>query len=210
MSREESMTNPLDQTIETYRQHFDKYVERTPSEPTGEYKDWMDSFLTRLPVGGRILEIGSASGRDARYFASKGMKVLCTDIVPQALDRLSEQGFETAEFDFRDQPKSEWINAFDGFFANAVLLHATQEIFERMLMHIAAILKTGGTAAFSLKMGKGEEVSLEKMEAPRYYHYYSEQEVRDLLKNFPFKIVQSTFAEQGKWLMIVMERVDHV
>ena len=35
----------------------------------------------------------------------KGYKVICTDIVPEALERLSQEGFEVSEFDFRNEPK---------------------------------------------------------------------------------------------------------
>jgi hypothetical protein len=57
--------NPSDQTIETCRANFDKYVERTPHEPLGEFKDWIDSFISYLPAGGEIPEIGSAIFLDA-------------------------------------------------------------------------------------------------------------------------------------------------
>ena len=60
------MENPSDKTIETYRQNFDKYVERTPAEPSGEFKEWMNSFASHIPKDGVILEIGSASGREWR------------------------------------------------------------------------------------------------------------------------------------------------
>lgn len=198
------MENPSDKTIETYRQNFDKYVERTPAEPSGEFKEWMDSFVSHIPQGGTILEIGSASGRDARYFAEKGYKVVCTDIIPQALQKLSDEGFETVEFDFRNQPKAEWTEKFDGFFANAVLLHAPPEIFENALKNLAVVLKENGVAAFSLKTGEGEEITLEKMDAPRYFRYHTEVEIREILSKLPFEIISISHADNEKWLHVVM------
>lgn len=199
------MENPSDKTIETYRQNFDKYVERTPAEPSGEFKEWMNSFLSHIPQGGVILEIGSASGRDARYFADKGYKVVCTDIVPQALQKLSEEGFETAEFDFRNDPKPEWSGKFDGFFANAVLLHAPPDVFENALKNVSVVLKENGVAAFSLKTGEGEEITLEKMDAPRYFRYHTEQEIRGILDKLPFEILSISHADNEKWLHVVMK-----
>lgn len=137
----EPLINPSDQTIETYRTNFDKYVARTGTEPRGEFKELLDSFASYLPDSGSIFEIGSASGRDARYLAEKGFGVLCTDVIPEALTRLSEQGFETEEYDFRSDPNAEWIGNFDGVFANASLLHAPQDIFENALKNIALMLK---------------------------------------------------------------------
>jgi len=199
------MEDPSDKTIKTYRQNFDKYVERTPAEPSGEFREWMDSFASNIPEGGAILEIGSASGRDARYFAAKGFKVVCTDIIPEALQKLSDEGFETAEFDFRNAPKEEWAGKFDGFFANAVLLHAPPDVFENALKNVAVVLKQNGLAAFSLKTGEGEEITLEKMDAPRYFRYHTEVEIREILSKLPFEIISLSHADQDKWLHVVMK-----
>lgn len=199
------MENPSDKTIKTYRQNFDKYVERTPAEPSGESREWMDSFASNLPEGGVILEIGSASGRDARYFSAKGFKVVCTDIIPQALQKLSDEGFETAEFDFRNEPKPEWARKFDGFFTNAVLLHAPPDIFENALKNVTVVLKENGVAAFSLKTGEGEEITLEKMDAPRYFHYHTEAEIREILSKLPFEIISLSHAYKDKWLHVVIK-----
>ena len=201
----EAAEDPCDKTIETYRQNFEKYVQRTPDKSHGEFSEWLDSFVSRIPAGGAILEIGSASGRDARYFASKGFKVICTDVIPEALQKLSDEGFETSEFDFRSTPKPEWANKFNGFFANAVLLHAPPNVFENALRNIALVLKEDGIAAFSLKAGEGEEQSLEKLDAPRYFRYHTEPEIREILSKLPFDIISVSHAEQGKWLHVVMK-----
>ncbi len=197
------MISNSDLTIQTYRENFDKYVARTGTEPRGEFKELLDFFVSHLPAMGSIFEIGSASGRDARYLASMGFNVTCTDVIPEALQRLSSQGFETAEFDFRNDPKAEWIGNFDGVFANASLLHAPQPIFENALKNIALILRSGGVFAFSLKAGEGEEVTTEKMDAPRYFNYHSEPEIRKILAGLPFEILSITHAEDGKWLHVV-------
>jgi hypothetical protein len=73
---------------------------------------------------------------------------------------LSSVGFETAEYDFRTPPKPEWTSRFDGFFANAVLLHAQPSTFESAVRNVEMVLKDGCAAAISLKSGQGEEVTL--------------------------------------------------
>lgn len=195
---------PAETTIATYQQHFDRYVERTQSEVSGEFKIWIDSFLSHLPQSGKIFEIGSAFGRDACYFRERDYQVTCTDVIPQALEALSADGFETAEYDFRDNPKQEWLGKFDGFFANAVLLHAEQDVFKNALRNATAILKENGIAALSLKTGEGEVISLEKMDAPRYFRYHTEEEIRDILSRLPFDVISINHAENQKWLHIIM------
>ena len=135
----------------------------------------------------------------------KGFKVVCTDIIPEALQKLSDEGFETAEFDFRSEPKLEWAGKFDGFFANSVLLHAPPDVFENALRNVAVVLKENGVAAFSLKTGEGEEITLEKMDAPRYFRYHTEPEIREILSKLPFEIISMYHADQEKWLHVVMK-----
>jgi len=202
------MKDPHDQTNKTYKENFNKYAEKTPTEVNGEFKTWMDLFLSYIPKGSTVFEIGSATGRDARYFHSLGYKVFCTDIVPQVLQKLSTEGFEVAEFDFRNSPKPEWNNKFEGFFANAVLLHATQDIFEKTLKNISLILKKDGIIAFSLKAGEGEEVLSIKMEAPRYFKYYTEKKLKEIFKNLPYEILKIFHTSDKKWIHIIAKKID--
>jgi SAM-dependent methyltransferase len=155
------MISNSDLTIQTYRENFEKYADKTAIEPSGELKKWLDLFASLLPNEGKVFEIGSATGRDARYLAANGFHVTCADVIPEALQRLSEQGFETVEYDFRDDLNPEWIDKFEGVLANASLLHATQPIFENALKNIALMLKLDGVFAFSLKTGEGEEITLQ-------------------------------------------------
>ena len=200
------MKDRVEETIKTYQENFDKYVARTVTEPSGEFKEWMDQFLSHIPEGGKILEIGSATGRDARYFRSLGYSVFCTDVVPQALSTLANDGFETSIYDFRDDPPKAWIGQFDGFFANAVLLHAPEQVFEKALANILEILKKDSVAAFSLKTGEGDEVSFEKMGSPRYFLYHNREELEDKLKKLPFEIVRLALVDRDKWLHTIIAK----
>lgn len=195
-----------DLTIQTYRDNFDKYIERTPAQIGDEFKKWLDAFLAQLPATGEIFEFGSAFGRDARYMKERGYQVFCTDIIPQALEQLSKDSFNTAEYDFRNKPENEWKGRFDGVFANAVLLHAPQEVFEQALWNILEILKSKGVCAFSLKSGSGEEISVEKMDAPRFFKYYSPEELKSTLAAYPIEIISLNTADAGKWLHAIFRK----
>lgn len=192
-----------DQTIQSYRANFDKYVANTPQVPSDQFKKWMDNFLSLLPKSASILEIGSAMGRDARYFASQGFKVTCADVIPEALQKLSAEGFEVEEYDFRTAPKTHWKHKFDGFFANAVLLHAQQEDFVQALKNILYIVKPGGYAAFSLKAGEGEEIATQKLDAPRYFNKHTKEELEKLLPTIPLQIISLEYADENKWLHVI-------
>lgn len=195
-----------DETIKTYQDNFDKYIERTPQVVDGEIKEWVDDFLHFVPEGGEVFELGSAFGRDARYMRDRGYKVFCTDVIPQALEKLASEGFETASYDFRDKPNDEWKDRFNGVFANAVLLHAPREIFSDVIKNLLSLLKSGGVLAFSVKSGEGTEVSDEKMDAPRYYQYWSLEELKAILQRHSTGLLDARTTTQGKWHRVIAKK----
>ena len=73
------------------------------------------------------------------------------------------------------------------------------------MRNVAVVLKENGVAAFSLKTGEGEEITLEKMDAPRYFRYHTEPEIREILSKLPFEIISMSHADQEKWLHVVMK-----
>lgn len=200
------MDDKLDITIQTYREHFDSYVEKTPQVVAGEFKDWIDNFRSLLPEHPSILELGSAFGRDARYLRDAGCLVTCTDVIPDALAALAAEGFKTATYDFRDPPAPEWMSAFDGYFANAVLLHADGPTFTYALSTAVTVLKPGGVGAFSLKTGTGDSVSNEKMDAPRYFLFHNEPELVNELQKLPITTLELQTRESGKWLQVIFRK----
>jgi SAM-dependent methyltransferase len=200
------MSDQHDVTIETYQEHFDAYVANTPKVVGSDFQIWMDSFARLLPPHARIIELGSAFGRDARYFRDKGFEVLCTDVVPQALEELARDGFETEYYDFRTQPKGDWASTFDGYFANAVLLHADQKVFENAIESALQMLKSGGVGAISLKNGEGSEVSNEKVGAPRFFLYHSKEEVTKVLTRAHAEVLEMHEADGEKWLHIIFKK----
>lgn len=196
------MNNQVDLTIRTYQEHFAEYVAGTESTFSPSFLTWVEAFLALIPPRGRILELGSAFGRGAELCRSHGYEVLCTDVVPQALDALAGRGFNTAYYDFSDTPPVEWQGAFDGVFASAVLLHAPDSVFEQALRHVALCLKPGGVAAFSLKEGEGEEVTSHKVGAPRYFNFHTQAELQEMLPKIPFEVIRLhvEHSQKGSWL----------
>ena len=201
------MKDKNDETVETYQKNFVTYVERTRKELADDFKDGVDIFLGKLPSGGNIFEIGSASGRDAHYIKRMGFNVLCTDVIPQALERLTKEGFETSYYDFRETPSEDWKGQFDGVFANAVLLHAPDDVFHQALLHILSILKDKGYCSFSVQAGTGDEISMGKMDAPRFFKYYSPEELERILARYPLEIVNISTIGNDKWIQVIFRKL---
>ena len=199
---------PQDITKQTYIDNFETYKEKTPNIVSGEFIIWMDDFINHLSQGATILELGSAEGRDARYLRDHGLKVTCTDIIPQALTSLSEDGFTTSLYDFRDEPHTEWADAFDGILAKAVYHHASQEIFKRSLTSLSKVLCSGGIFCLTFKVGIGEEIETEKLGQERFFKYYTLSELKKILDNHnEYKFINSQTALDGKWIQILMKKL---
>ena len=193
-----------DITVLTYQNNFQKYADSISSEVTGELKDWLDSFSLLLPEHSQIFELGSATGRDARYLTSLGHHVTCTDVIPEALTKLQEEGLKTTLYDFRDVPEDSWKNAYDGYIADAVLLHAPQHIFEQALRYMHIILKRGGIAMLVLKDGMGQEMTIDKLGTPRYFKYQNEESLRVAFGKMPFEIIEIVPSIPKKWLKVIV------
>ncbi len=181
--------------------------EKTPSVVSGEFVTLIDAFIDLLPRNGNVFELGSAEGRDARYLRDEGLSVMCTDVISQALDSLQADGFQTDSYDLRDKPKTEWVHSYDGFFAKAVYLHVTQEMFEDSLSHVITILKDGGIFCLTFKLGVGEEIETGKLRGERYFKYYTEEELRNIFKKHQqFEVVSVITTSDEKWIQFLLRK----
>lgn len=198
----------MEQTAETYRKHFRKFIEGTRGidAPNADIRKWVDDFMHYIQKGGYIIEMGSAYGRDADYMKQHGYRVLCTDVAEPALEKLRSKGYNAQLYDVRDAPPIEWRRTFDGYFANAVLLHLTSPAFTTALEHAYDMLKIGGVAAFSVKIGEGEEVTTRKMDAPRYFRYYYKPELEEIISALPFEILQLEYTADEKWIVAILRK----
>ena len=122
--------------MESYNKNFDKYIEMTPQEVSGDHFPKMENFCQSVGGEKKVFELGSAFLRDAKFMRERGVNVFCTDVIAQSLEMAKKEGFETAFYDFRSPIKEEWAGKFDGVLANAVLLHANTQEFIFALQNI--------------------------------------------------------------------------
>jgi len=173
------MSDSNQQTIDAYQSHVQEYIDATPQQVDGVVKDWMDSALDGLSSDAAILEFGSAFGRDTEYIQGKGFKVNSTDATPAFVDLLKEKGFDARVL---NAITDDLGGPYDLVIANAVLLHFTREETEKVLTKVLAALKNGGKFAFTVKQGEGEVWEDTKLGAPRYFCFWTEEQIEALLK----------------------------
>ncbi len=150
-------------------------------------------FAKLLPKNGTLLDVGCGGGRDAAFFAKRGLKVTGTD-VSDVLIKLAQKQIPKATFICEDILKSKFPkNTFDGIWAHAILLHLKRTDVPKAIKKFHSILKPGGILHIRVKKGTGEEFVKEKLSGwnERFYTYFSKTEMEKLLKKEGFKILDS-------------------
>lgn len=198
------MSGSNDQTLRAYDENVRAYVEGTAQAVSGPPQQWMDRALDGLSPAARIIELGSAFGRDAAYLASRHFAVECTDAAPGFVAELFARGFQARRFNVLTDA---FDGAYDLILANAVLLHFDRAQFARVLEKARAALTPGGRLAFSLKSGEGEGWSSAKLGAPRYFCYWRAEQLAPLLREAGFadwSIVEARMNRaHADWIYVV-------
>lgn len=167
------------ETLKAYAskaQDYANLVSRT--EPDGD----LQAFLDAIPQGGRVLDLGCGPGNSARMMSEAGLQVEATDASPEMVAIAKERHGVNAQVQSFDELSAQ--NLYDGIWANFSLLHAPRADMPRHLAAIHRALKPGGLLHLGLKTGNSEE----RDEAGRFYVYYTEAELRDLLSDAGFKL----------------------
>ena len=103
----------------------DFYEENAESYVKGTFHLDMEGtrreFLSYVPEGGRILDLGFGSGRDMLAFRDAGYQVVGIDPCLPFVQRARSMGMEALPLKVEDMP---FVNEFDGIWASASLLHS--------------------------------------------------------------------------------------
>lgn len=189
MPTQQDADNPNHSTLKTYEKYFREYILNTPSTYSQIHKPlerWMDESLSFLRPSAKVLEIGSATPRDANYMQSKGVSVTCSDAARSFVKYIHEQGVSAILLNILTDPVPK---QYDMIFANAVVPHFTRKQFISVLNKVHDALPAGGVFAFSAKQGSGERWVHEKIGGERYIHYWQVGELEKLVSDTGFTIV---------------------
>jgi predicted TPR repeat methyltransferase len=199
--REEAIMSSNDITIQSYEEGVKEYIAGTAHEVHevgGSFQAWIHAILGLLSSNARILEIGSAFGRDARYIESFGHMVERTDAAEGFVALLQQMGYSARRFNVLIE---DFPAAYDLVFANAVFLHFTPQELQKTLNKIRVGLNDRGILAFSVKKGEGEQWTTVKLGRPRYFCFWTSDKIRSLLKLTGFELV--SIFEDEKFLRMI-------
>ena len=160
------------ETIHYYNQHADEFFRESVVIDMSEI---YPQFLKLIPVGGKILDAGCGSGRDSLYFSQQGFDVTAFDASAEMVRKATElTKLNVLHMSFEE---INWSKKFDGVWACSSLLHLPKNELADVFAKMLKALKAGGFLYASFKKGAGEAT-----EKGRFFSYYSEDELRDILK----------------------------
>lgn len=194
-------------TIKAYEVSIDQYIQNTPNKTGAVVEGWMDKATKELNQDSKILEIGSAYGRDAAYIEEKGLHVEKTDATQGFVDILIKKDPTSYLFNI---VTDEIPYSYDLIIANAVLLHRNDEQTRQATKKIFNALNPNGIFAFTLKRGEGSAWQTNKDMAPRYFNYWHKDDIVKILSDIGFvgidAWVDETDSPNATWIMIVANK----
>lgn len=171
-----------------------------------------DRYLSFLPEGGSVLDVGCGSGVKSAYMLQRGFNVTGIDI-SENLIAIAKR--ESPQGDFRILSMTELDSmekAFDGVFAQASLLHIPKNQAADVVKQMARRVRPGGYLYIAVKgLREGnpdEEIKKEDdygYEYERFFSYYRPEELAKYIEGAGLSVVSNTAATSGNtvWLQIM-------
>lgn len=191
-------------TLDYYNSNAKDFVSGTVDVA---FTDIQDIFLEYIPDGGKVLDFGCGSGRDTKYFLSKGYDVEATDGSEELCKIASEYtGVKVKQMLFEELDE---VEKYDGVWACASLLHVEKKLLPEIMKKIVSATTMGGTVYMSFKYGDFEGVR-----NGRFFTYLTEESFREILKAVPELVIEKLWisadvrAERGeeRWLNTVLRK----
>ncbi len=162
-------------TLEFYNQNAESFFNDTIQVDMSElYRP----FVQRVKPGGRILDAGCGSGRDAKAFLAMGFQVDAMDASVEMVKLASQ--FTGLPVKQQTLESITDIDRYDGIWACASLLHLPEALLPKVFTQFEAALKPMGVWYMSFKYGCGE-----REKDGRVFTDLNEEGLQELLKHCP-------------------------
>lgn len=160
-----------DRTLRYYSDNAEEYFRETVNAFVEEAAE---KFLSYIPSGGLILDCGCGSGRDTKYFLSRGFRVEAIDASPglcMTASRYTGQSVVCMDYNVLDK-----AGVYDGIWAQASLLHERRENLPSLFSILSRALKKNGVLYCSFREGEKDG-----REGERWYTNMTEDGMKNVL-----------------------------
>ena len=184
-------------TLHYYSQNSSNVAKRYESADVTQLHEFLSSSLK---PGGRLLELGCGSGRDAAFMVSQGFKVLATDGSAPMVEQAKTQHPELAgHVNHLKLPEglSNALGVFDGIYAVAVLMHLSVQEIEKTILAVKSLLAAKGRFIFSVPARRDDVMTNEFDAKGRRFTALSPDGWEDLCLKHNLQIVRTMISEDG-------------
>ena len=195
-------------TQDSYDRNAALYLERNRDRSL--LHPWMRRFMELLPSSGLVLDLGAGPCLDSAELRSLGLRVISVDRSRRMLMATQQEiPGPRVQADMRQLPFRP--NSIAGAWACASLLHVDRDELVPALSGIHNVLVSSGVLFVSLKYGTGESWDTSKFgpEGPRWFTYWSDDDLDASLGAAGFEIVESATEERlpNRWIARIARRI---
>ena len=198
------MNDLHNKTLDYYNKNAPEFITSTV---TVDFTQTQDHFLKLLPSESFILDFGCGSGRDTKYFLSKGYCVDAIDGSEKLVEAASNYtGIEVRHMLFQELNE---CSKYDGIWACSSILHLSKEELVDVFGRMSAALKPEGIVYTSFKYGE-----FEGWRSGRYFTDFIEETFAEFVKNIRTLDVEECWITndvrpdkgEKKWLNLILRK----
>lgn len=213
-----------EKTLEVYDEKAKTYLltgiehDNLNPEKAKQKRERLEKFIRKnigtLPNGAKVFEIGSADGTNAKYIEKLGYKITASDIAEDFINSVKSKGLNTIKFNILE---NEFTEKYCAVFCWRVFVHFTKNDVLKALKKVYDALENDGLFIFNVINRETRDVDEEWVDFPneyhmgakRYYKYFSEEELNEIIIKIGYKI--NNFHKEGgennnKWLVYVLKK----
>ena len=187
-------------TLASYDDGVDGYLAGSMRQPC---LPLLTQLTQQVAAPSRVLEIGSGPGFDAAYLRANGYQVQPTDASDGFLAHLRAAGWRPVRYhvDHDDPPDGAW----DAVYANAVLHHLQRDRLPAAIARLGKTLRPGAVLVASVKTGRDDGWSLAKLDAPRWFTYWSAADLRRVVDQAGWEVaaLAERSGTRADWIDVV-------
>lgn len=194
----------FDNTIKYYNLESKTFTNTTQSV---DFEDTQKRFLSKLSSISHLLDFGCGSGRDTKYFLTRGYNVDAIDGSEEMCKIAAEYtGIPIKQMLFQQLDEQE---KYDGIWACASILHLPLHDLETVLHKMSRALKSSGIIYTSFKYG-----TFEGERDGRYFTDMTKETFAVLLKRIPTLTLEEQWISSDvrpgrgdeKWLNLILQK----
>lgn len=206
----DTVTQQLEKTYDLIADDWD----RTQADTTW-WHEGKDKFISFLPTGSHVLDVGCGSGKQAQQFIEAGYEVFGIDVSSRMIE-ICRRNIPAGAFGVLDMRDIDVLQEkFDGVYMQASLLHIPKKEVSKTFSNIISVLNQGGYLYVSVKQrrpdGPEEEIKMDNdfgYPFERFFSYFTVEEVRDLFRKENLAVVWSKVENSGhsKWIQVIGQK----